>query len=216
MYCNDGNDDVSAAELPALPRESLVLEVRPAVRLSTDAAAADPNATPIHESWADCYAPSRLCRIRRKVYARINLDGTRRDVPHFISVDHDDPTYDLYLAQVELCFRFKRVYSDGTIAIEELLLVRYMDDAEVQEDLGTLDLETDKPDPRRTWDDLKRAITARRVRRHRRLVAPPPPPLHACSGARTHTRARASHTRPRSLTCLAAARVMSACVGASS
>ena len=162
MHCNGGDEDVASENLPQLPAPSLVLDVRPGVFVPKHNSAR-PDDVPVHEPWHECYAPSRLCRIRTKIKPRLSLDGTKRDTPHFISCAIDDPKYDMYLAQVELCFRFKRMSSDGTVTFEDLMLVRWMDDAPQQEDLGDIHVEADQPDPRPSWQDQKRAILATRV-----------------------------------------------------
>ena len=46
-------------------------------------------------------------------------------MPHFISTTHDSPDYDLYLGQVELCFRFKHILPSGSIEVEEMALDHY-------------------------------------------------------------------------------------------
>lgn len=162
VHCNGGDEGVALSSLPNLPQDSLMLDVRPGIILGAFDSGDDDTA--VHETTTDCYAPSRLRSLGRKQRPRVSLDGNHRETPHFVSVKHANEGYDVYLAQVELTFRFQKIdASTASTTIEELALVRWMDDAPTQEDLGELHTESDKPDQRMPLEEVLRQID-RKVR----------------------------------------------------
>ena len=162
VHCNGGDEGVALSSLPNLPQDSLMLDVRPGIIMGAFDSGDDD--TVVHEATTDCFAPSRLRRLRRKQRPRVSLDGNHRETPHFVSVKHANKDYDVYIAQVELTFRFQKIdASTASTTIEELALVRWMDDAPTQEDLGELHTEPDKPDQRMPLEEVLRQID-RKVR----------------------------------------------------
>ena len=169
VWCNGGNEHVASEQLPKLPKESLVLDVRPGVKFGADA----PDVPQLRGAgWTDCYSPSKLRCASPTLAPSVSLDGMRWAVPQFVSVMHDDDEYDVYLAEAVLCFGFKHVtYQPGVgekVEIKELVLVRWMDDAPEQEDLGAVPVSLDKKDSRTAWEEIKRMIESLKVRPHQK------------------------------------------------
>ena len=160
VWLNHGNEDVAIEDIPRLPLDSLILDVRPGILLAREPPIGDTTSLDAGGCTTDCYSPSRLLHAGRRILPRISLDGSSRDVPHFAAVDHADEDYDLYLERVDLVFKF---HYEGTVY--DLAFGRYMDDAPEQESLGSIAIEADRLDERPSLEEILKAILQPKRRR---------------------------------------------------
>lgn len=134
-----------------------MLDVRPGLIFGQLDADDDSAALDDAHGIATCMSASRLRHASKKaLLTRLSLDRPPSATPVFVVVAFEKKDgyedYDVFVAQLELVFRFKHTKTtDGgalETVVEDLALVRWMDNAPVQENLCDLAVHVDKIDPR--------------------------------------------------------------------
>ena len=166
VWCNGNVEDVPLAlarttitttesgilsHVPLLPPESLAsVDLRPGVLFKQTSSEGDDDA-PMG------FSAARLLQLKRKAlpaYDASSVTSGRRAIAwrEFVSVHHNDTTYDAYgfLGELIFTFRFKR--PDGEHA--DLALVRWMDDAPPEE-LGEVFVNEDEDHTADAWQSIE-------------------------------------------------------------